>query len=75
MTDNKFPYKEGDDYYCIEQNLVIRSCWDDISESIHTSDKIYYSTKEEAVLAHYKANHNKDELALMLPAHEVFNIK
>ena len=55
----KYPYKEGDDYYTIEQNLVIRSCWDDISEEMHTYDSIYYSTKEEALLAHYKTNHNK----------------
>ena len=65
MIDNKFPYKEGDDYYGIEQNLVIRSCWDDISEELHTPDRKYYKTMEEAVVAHYKANHTKDQVSLM----------
>ena len=62
---NRYPFTEGDDYWTIEHNLVIWSCWDDISEELHTPYSTYYKTKEDAVFAHYKANHTQDEVGLM----------
>ena len=44
----KYPFKEGDDYWTIEKNQVVWSCWDNISEELFSLDKKYYSTEEEA---------------------------
>lgn len=51
MTTKKYPFKEGDTYYTIENSKVVKSCWDCISEEIHFPDKVYYTTREEAELA------------------------
>jgi hypothetical protein len=50
-TENmpKYPFSEGDDYYTIEDGEVISSCWDDISEQWHTSDRKYFATEQEAI--------------------------
>jgi hypothetical protein len=44
----KYPFKEGDDYYTIEDGDIVHSCWDDISEELYTPDKKYFSSEEEA---------------------------
>lgn len=45
----KFPFTEGQDYYTIdEDNNVVWSCWDCISEELHTPDRVYFKTQEEA---------------------------
>jgi exonuclease VII small subunit len=55
-----YPFKEGDEYYTIEHEEVVSSCWDEQSEDLYKRYPTtkYYATKEEAeqVLA--------DELAL-----------
>ncbi len=50
METNNYPYKEGDTYYTIEDNRVVRSCWDDMSEEMYDDDptKEYFDTWEEA---------------------------
>jgi biopolymer transport protein ExbD len=45
----KYPFNEGEDYYIIENNSVIWSCWDDQSEEIHTDAKVYYNTVINAI--------------------------
>lgn len=38
----KYPFKEGDDYFVIENDgSLTYSCWDDISEEMHTPSKMY----------------------------------
>ena len=38
----KHPFKEGDDYFVIENDgSLTYSCWDDISEEMHTPSKMY----------------------------------
>ena len=44
----KYPFKEGDDYYTIEDGDIVHSCWDDISEELYTPDRKYFATEEEA---------------------------
>ena len=44
----KYPFSEGDDYYTIENCEVVWSCWDDESEKLHTPDKRYFATEQEA---------------------------
>ena len=44
-----FPFSEGDDYYTIEDNEVVRSCWDDISEELHSINKVYFKTEAKAI--------------------------
>ena len=49
LTDYKpYPFKEGEDYYTIEDTLVVWSCWDNESELMHDTDpnKKYFRTKE-----------------------------
>ncbi len=50
MRTNNYPYKEGDTYYTIEDNRVVRSCWDDMSEEMYDDDptKEYFDTWEKA---------------------------
>lgn len=53
----KFPFTEGQDYYTIdENNNILWSCWDCISEELHTPDKVYFKTFDDA---QYVANFNK----------------
>ena len=44
----KYPYSEGDDYYTINNSDIIWSCWDDVSEELHTKDKIYFDSIQDA---------------------------
>jgi len=38
----KYPFKEGDDYFVIESDGTLTySCWDDISEEMHTPSEMY----------------------------------
>lgn len=45
-----YPFKEGDDYYTIENLEVIHSVWDDVSEEIHDTnpERQYYQTEGDA---------------------------
>lgn len=46
-----YPFKEGSDYWTIENGCVVESCWDEESEVIHRINptKKYYKTKQEAI--------------------------
>lgn len=44
-----YPFKEGDDYWTIEDGLVVHSCWDSVSEELHDCTKIYFTSEEKAV--------------------------
>ena len=48
--EKEYPFKEGDDYYTIEDDLVIWFCWDHVSEEIHndTPNKKYFSNSKDA---------------------------
>lgn len=50
MKTNNYPYKEGDTYYTIEDNRVVKSYWDDISEEMYDDnpEQEYFDTWEEA---------------------------
>ena len=45
-----YPFKEGDDYYIIEEGKVVKSCWDDVSEEIYDIKPVrkLFKTKEDA---------------------------
>lgn len=51
MKTNNYPYREGDIYYTIEDNEVVKSCWDDISEEMYDDNpkQEYFDTWEEAI--------------------------
>jgi hypothetical protein len=46
----KYPFKEGNDYWTIEEGKVTWSCWDDVSEDWHDLNphKKYFTTEQEA---------------------------
>ena len=48
--DTVYPFKEGDDYYTIEDNKIVWSCWDNISEEFYRDDpnRLLFETKEQA---------------------------
>ena len=50
MKTNNYPYKEGDTYYTIEDNRVVKSYWDNISEEMYDDNpgQEYFDTWEEA---------------------------
>jgi len=50
MKKKKYPFNEGDNYFTIENNIVIWSAWDDVSEDIHDENpnKQYFKTAKEA---------------------------
>lgn len=41
---NKYPFNEGDIYYTIDDDQIIESYWDQISEKLYTKDKNYFHT-------------------------------
>jgi hypothetical protein len=47
---NIYPFTEGDDYWTIDGDSVVWSCWDDISEEMHRDDPYtqYFETELEA---------------------------
>lgn len=45
----KYPFKEGERYFVIEDNTIVESVWDDISEQLHTKSQVYFKTLEEAL--------------------------
>ena len=49
--ENKYPFKEGDDYYTIENGEVVWSCWDFVSEDIHDDNPNikYYKSMKDAI--------------------------
>ena len=40
---------EGDDYYTIDNDEVICSCWDDESVKLHTPNRKYFATEKEPI--------------------------
>lgn len=46
----QYPFNEGDDYWVIEDNKPVLSCWDYMSEEVHDENpnKIYYKSEEDA---------------------------
>lgn len=55
-----YPFREGDRYFTIEDNRIIESVWDDVSEEIYDasrgSGKMYFDTAHEAFL-HLRLTH------------------
>jgi hypothetical protein len=52
IKDHKatYPFNEGDDYWVVEDGMLIYSCWDDVSEEIHDENpNTKYLTEEEAL--------------------------
>lgn len=49
--NSDYPFNEGEDYYTIEDNQVIWSCWDDQSEELYDENptREYFQTVREAV--------------------------
>ena len=47
----KYPFKEGDDYWTIENGEVIKSCWDHESEELYRENphQMYYQTEKDAI--------------------------
>jgi hypothetical protein len=43
-----YPFKEGDDYWTIEDGVVVWSCWDEQSEEIFNPNKIYFTSESDA---------------------------
>lgn len=44
----KYPFSEGEQYFTIENGIIVESVWDNVSEELHDSHIKYYSTLEEA---------------------------
>jgi hypothetical protein len=46
----EYPFDEGDDYWTIEDNEIVWSCWDDVSEEIHAENpnQMYFDTEYKA---------------------------
>ena len=43
-----YPFKEGERYFTIEDNAIVESVWDNISEELHHPDKQYFASLDEA---------------------------
>ena len=48
----KYPFNEGDTYYCVHNLEVIESCWDEFSEEAYDAspERNLYSTREGACI-------------------------
>ena len=51
IFSSKYPFKEGDDYWTIDDDQIVWSCWDDISEQLHDENpgKLYFKSEEDAL--------------------------
>lgn len=49
---SKYPFEEGDIYYTIEDNAIVESVWDSVSEELHTSTTQYFASLEKAEQSH-----------------------
>ena len=54
-----YPFKEGDIYYTIEDNEVIESCWDDVSEEIYRVNPERRLFEKESVALMYMVQNKK----------------
>jgi len=63
MENKKYPFEEGDNYYTIDGNVIIESCWDDQSEELfdENPNRLYFATLNEAIF-YYKYERNRDML-------------
>lgn len=61
---NKYPFEEGETYWTIEDNTIIKSTWDCESENIHNANKEYFETENEAI-QHKKINELYQLLSVM----------
>jgi hypothetical protein len=63
MENKKYPFQEGDDYYTINGNNIIQSCWDDQSEELfdENPNSLLFTTLNEAIF-YYKYERNRDML-------------
>ena len=46
--EGDYPFNEGDDYWVIEDNTIVWSCWDEISEQLFDSNRIYFTSFYDA---------------------------
>ena len=57
-----YPFKEGDDYWTIYENVVIWSCWDYVSEELHDlNHNKQYFTSEQSAFDYLKQKTNNNE--------------
>ena len=59
QSTRRYAFNEGDDYWVIESNQVVYSCWDDLSEEYHDENPNtqYFATEADA----YRALKEKTE--------------
>jgi hypothetical protein len=62
--EKKYPFKEGDDYWTIDNGEVIWSCWDYVSEQLHdlNEQNLYFATYELAKEYSNKNYHQMQKL-------------
>ena len=48
MNNQRYPFSEGDDYWTIEDDEVVWSCWDEQSEELFDPNKMYFTSKKKA---------------------------
>ena len=48
MNNQCYPFSEGDDYWIIEDDEVVWSCWDEQSEILFDPNKMYFTSKKKA---------------------------
>ena len=50
--EREYPFNDGDDYWTVEGNRLIHSCWDDVSEEIHDNNpnQLYFRLEVYAIL-------------------------
>ncbi len=51
-SDLRYPFKEGDTYYTVENGLLVCSCWDDTSKDLYDADpeKVYYCVNKSGLI-------------------------
>jgi hypothetical protein len=56
----KYPFNEGDIYYTIDNDEIIQSYWDQISEEIYSDETKYFYTFAGALDYLTKKKNNED---------------
>ena len=56
-----YPFKEGDDYYTIEDGEIVKSCWDEISEELYMANPDRRLFAKESVALMYLVQYNNEQ--------------
>ncbi len=61
----QYPFKEGETYYTIEKDQLVKSTWDDQSEEMHEPNKQYFKSIDDlSIIMQQAVDHYREYMVL-----------